>query len=342
MGLRANPRLIGGFVIGGAVLGLLAVFMFSGSGFFSRKQTAVAFFDGSVAGLGVGSPVTFRGVRVGSVKAIRLKFDPSGGSTGRVSIPVYMEFEDGAVNVVGSGMVPKIEDMVERGLRARLTQVSFVTGQLMVELNFVRGGEPQLTGIDPSVPEVPTLKSSFDQVRETLESLPIGEMAAALTRSAVSLEKLLSSPELPQILANAATAAENMGKVAETLNAKIEPLANDVQKATTAATGAADEIRRSMEGISTDVKSLLKHADTEVVALSGQGKATLKQLEATLKDAQVLLAGAGGLIAPGTPQRYDLDQTLRNLAASTRALKAFAETLERNPNALLVGKKETR
>ncbi|MFD2264404.1 MlaD family protein [Lacibacterium aquatile] len=340
MGLRANPRLIGGFVIGGGVLAVLAVFMFSGANIFSRKQTAVAFFDGSVAGLNVGSPVTFRGVRVGYVKAIQLRFDPN--ATGRVSIPVYMEFEDGAVNVIGSGTVPKVEDMVERGLRARLTQVSFVTGQLMVELNFVRGGEPQLSGIDRSVPEVPTLKSSFDQVRETLESLPVAELAAALTRSAVSLEKLLATPEIPQILANAAKAADSIAKMADTLNEKVDPLASEVQKATQAAAAAADEIRRSMESLSGDVRTLLKHADTEVVALSAQSKSTLKQLDATLKEAQSLMAGAGGLVAPGSPQRYDLDQILRNLAASTRALKAFAETLERNPNALLVGRKEQR
>jgi paraquat-inducible protein B len=51
-----------------------------------------------------------------------------------------------------------------------------------------------------------------------------------------------------------------------------------------------------------------------------------------------LLANSDSVVAPNSPQRYDLDQTLRNLTATTRALRVFAEGLERRPNSIVVGK----
>ena len=48
----------------------------------------VSFFHGSVAGLRVGAPVTFRGVRIGEVKSMGIRIDPD---TGSYIIQVNME-----------------------------------------------------------------------------------------------------------------------------------------------------------------------------------------------------------------------------------------------------------
>ena len=71
----ARPAAVGGFVLGGLALGVVAILLFSGVRLFSHTLQAVVFFRGSVAGLNVGSPVTFRGVRVGSVRDVRLLLD---------------------------------------------------------------------------------------------------------------------------------------------------------------------------------------------------------------------------------------------------------------------------
>jgi ABC-type transporter Mla subunit MlaD len=46
------------------------VLAFGGGRYFETKDKAVLFFQGSLAGLDVGSPVNLRGVRVGSVTGI--------------------------------------------------------------------------------------------------------------------------------------------------------------------------------------------------------------------------------------------------------------------------------
>jgi paraquat-inducible protein B len=71
MSHRANPTLIGAFVVGALALAVAGALILGGRHWFARPQPYVMFFDGSVAGLAVGSPVQYRGVPLGSVTDIR-------------------------------------------------------------------------------------------------------------------------------------------------------------------------------------------------------------------------------------------------------------------------------
>ena len=55
------------------------------------------YFEGSVKGLNVGSPVVFRGVKIGSVKDIELKANTKDL---KVFIPVYVQVEPQKVTVI--------------------------------------------------------------------------------------------------------------------------------------------------------------------------------------------------------------------------------------------------
>jgi hypothetical protein len=46
------------------------------------------------------------------------------------------------------------------------------------------------------------------------------------------------------------------------------------------------------------------------------------------------------LLTPTAPLGYELTTTLRELAEAGRAIRILAHALERNPNALLFGKKD--
>src|SRR5262249_28130684 len=84
--LRYRPRVnemaldrqttIGAFVFGGFALALAAIVLFGNFRLFSPTTRAAVVFQGSISGLSVGAPVTFRGVRVGTVESILLQFDP--------------------------------------------------------------------------------------------------------------------------------------------------------------------------------------------------------------------------------------------------------------------------
>jgi ABC-type transporter Mla subunit MlaD len=76
----AKPALVGAFVLSGLALAVIGVVLIAGSQIFTRHAHAVTYFTGSVAGLEVGAPVTFRGVKVGSVTRIGLHIDLNNGS----------------------------------------------------------------------------------------------------------------------------------------------------------------------------------------------------------------------------------------------------------------------
>ncbi|RUM91455.1 MAG: MCE family protein, partial [Thermodesulfatator sp.] len=128
---KPSPTLIGAFVTG-AVLLLIGGLVFFGSGLlFSEKQIFVLFFNGSLKGLDVGSPVTFRGVPIGQVKKIKILVDPE---TGLSKMPVYIAINPKSLfSYSGTGSVSELgreamEAMIaRRGLRGQLQIQSLVT-----------------------------------------------------------------------------------------------------------------------------------------------------------------------------------------------------------------------
>ena len=118
MSIRANPMVIGAFVIGAVVLLLAALLVWGGSGLFRTKLEYVLFFDSAVTGLNKGSPVLARGVKVGEVTDIQLRWGFSSActsSSSRIrSSPALVLCRDPAAHVVGT-----VDELGARHLRAR-------------------------------------------------------------------------------------------------------------------------------------------------------------------------------------------------------------------------------
>src|SRR5262245_801433 len=154
MAKRANPKLIGGFVIGAVALAVVGAIAFGGGKFLSPKATAVLFFrQSSLGGLDVGSPVTFRGVKIGSVTSLTLKYDADQKT---LQIPVHIEIELDKVEVVSGhqdikNFEARTQSLIERGLRGQLVVQSFVTGQASVDFNFRPETPITLTGAEPEI-----------------------------------------------------------------------------------------------------------------------------------------------------------------------------------------------
>ena len=73
MGKKANPAVIGAFVVGAVVLAVAGLLVFGSGKMFKHTVKFVCFFPGAVDGLNVGAPVRFKGVEVGSVIDVRLR-----------------------------------------------------------------------------------------------------------------------------------------------------------------------------------------------------------------------------------------------------------------------------
>jgi paraquat-inducible protein B len=321
--MKAKPGVVGGFILGAAGLGVAGILFFGGTRMFSRTMQAVAYFSESVAGLEVGSPVTFNGVRIGQVKKVALEFS---AATLTARIPVVLEFEPEQITWQDGKRLaedPKdFERLVRAGLRAQLEMQSFVTGQVRVDLEFDPQAAARLTGAAKGMPEIPTVPSELGQFLAQLSKLNLQDLAQSAQGAFVTLDRFLKH-----------------------VDSVIDPLAGNANGALIAArqtfrTGD-DAIGHLKEEASTalrDLDALLVDVRHQVGPRSAELSQVLNSAHHAVGQASTLLDSLNGLTQPRTPFRSNLEATMRDLAATASSLRDFAATVERNPNAVLLGR----
>jgi len=202
MSKQPNKTLIGVFVIGAVALAVAGLLVFGGGKFFAPMKKFVMFFEGSVKGLNIGAPVIFRGVKIGEVTNIKLVMDPKDLTA---VIPVYVEIDprtisapEGEQDLMEKASAAKeylyIKPLIEKGLRAQLQMQSFVTGQLMVNLDFHPDKPVKLVGLEKKYPEIPTVSTPMEELSKTIADLPLKDIVVKLDATVDGLQRMLNAP----------------------------------------------------------------------------------------------------------------------------------------------------
>jgi paraquat-inducible protein B len=164
-------------VLGGVALLVGAILLFAGLHLGTPQFHAVTYFKGSVAGLDVGAPVTFRGVRVGSVTRIGLNIDLKDLSA---RIPVELDVDASRVSLGG----PDDDDtkktflrLRRAGLQAQLSLQSLISGQLAVDLDLRPGVRPNWVGYPLAANEIPSSPSKLETLEAEIAALPLKQIA---------------------------------------------------------------------------------------------------------------------------------------------------------------------
>jgi len=317
MGKPASRALIGGFVAGGVGLLVIAVVIFGSGKFLSKTKKCVMYFDGSVKGLSVGSPVMFRGVKVGSVTDIGLRYDPGDQS---FLIPVTMEFlpEKGGRIVGVEGSDNELQLLIEKGLRAQLQQLSMVTGQVMIDLDMYPDKPAHLVGIKSRYPEIPTITSPFAELLKTAQELPLRELFQKLQSSLAGIDRAVNSPEIALSLRDLSAGVKEAREALAKINEHTGP------------------ILASLKDASEDFRSLVRKA--EGVPL--QIEQTLAAARDSLAQASKTLVSVEGVASDNSVLVHDVGLALEEVANAALSLRVFSEYLQLHPEALLRGKKQ--
>jgi paraquat-inducible protein B len=336
---QANKTAIGGFVVGAIALVVAGILIFSGSKFLVRTETFVMYFEGSVKGLNVGAPVIFRGVKIGSVKSIVMRYDPK---TLKVQIPVLVEIIPANVDTRGiESTDPKsqLERLIEMGLRAQLGSQSFVTGQLQIELDFYPDEEARLVGnllgTDEAYPEIPTIQSSFERMTKKVEKLPLDEIANKLSSSLAGIDQLVNSPELPEMIHALKLTLNDTRKLINNVDAQIKPLATSIDKTVKDFGKLARDADKQIEPLGSGMKATVKDVQKLVNDID---KKTLPQIDATVKDIQKTFVDADDLVDEDSKLVYEMENALMEISAMARSMRELADYLKRHPESLLRGK----
>jgi paraquat-inducible protein B len=305
MGRRANPVIIGAFVLGAIALVVLALVMFGSGRFFRHTEDFVCNFRGSVNGLVKGAPVKFRGVQIGEVMAIRLAL-PTEQRDREPYIPVFIAIDPEEMAALGATEThydeTSLKVAIERGLRAQLQLQSIITGVLFVGLDVIPGSPVELLAPAGTAREIPTLPTQFERLQEKLQEIvdrlsriDYEGFGRSMQQAVDGINRLVNSPDLNASLTTLREALEGARGLVAEARQRLGPLATSVQ-----GTGESAQV-------------------------------TLRRLDKTLDEIQ-------GLIAPDAPLAWELTRTITDLGEAARAVRALADYLERNPRSILTGK----
>ncbi len=344
--------MIGAFVVGAVILLAIAVMILGGGRFLTPKTKWVLYFPGSVKGLQVGAPVMFRGVRIGSVTNIKLMYNPKDLTT---QIPVTIETEPQLWTAFGEEADLALEQkdpqefkhrLVSRGLRASLELQSLVTGQYMVSLDFRPDTPIRLVGLDHKYPELPTIRSGIDKLQAKIEKLPLDELASKLTLALAGIERKVNSPELAESITTLNEALKDIRKMIRNIDSRVEPLTNGIQetvadygKLARNLDGRVGPLAAGVDATLEEARELVRNVDERIGPLVSDLQEALKTAERALAQGKETLAAVEQLVAEDAPVVYELKNTLRQLSAAARSIRIWADYLERNPDALLRGKR---
>jgi len=345
MARKSNPKIIGGFVVGAIVLTIVGVMAFGGGQFLKPKTKAVMFFQGSLAGLDVGAPVTFRGVKIGTVTGVAVQYDIAQEV---VYLPVYIEIDPSTFQVVNGEKNPvkNLNSLIARGLRGQLQTVSMVTGQTVINFDFHPGTPVRLLNIVPGIPELPSIPSGMDvmlasvsSVLTKIGSLPLEQISSQLLEVMKSADQALKDADSVMIGAN--------GLVAN-LNTQVKPLTDSVMNASSEASLTLQDARdrlqlregeplQNLNGVLVDSRRLVDNVNSDLPGLISLAEQAMRTTNTALDQATKTLQTAQQDISPQSPLYYQLDNTLRELKLAATAIRVFAEYIQRNPSALLSG-----
>ncbi|MBS1210658.1 MAG: mce related family protein [Proteobacteria bacterium] len=327
MSQRSNPTLIGAFVFGAMLLIVAGIFLFTGNNFLVKKPRYVLYFEGSVYGLQVGAPVVFRGVQIGSVQRIDLRYD---SGRRQLVIPVTVEgLPKKLLDVNGQSAeeeAPDPTELISRGLRAQLATQSLLTGQLYIELDFHPDKPLVYRSPNKRLPEIPTIASPVQEIANKLQQIDVEGLINDVAAIASTARSFVRSPELAGSLKTLDATLNNLKSVSAKLDQRIEPLALNLDK-------TLSTVSRNMDGVGVAANKLAGVAD--------QASAPLLSLKQAADELRTTTATLNELAGEGAPALYNASQTLKELKEAARALQELSDTLDRQPNSLLFGKKPT-
>jgi len=327
---KISPATVGAFVIGAFALGVVALLTFGGVSIFSKPQRFVVYFNESIHGLDLGSPVKLRGVRVGRVADLNIRYDDK---TNRSVVAVVCEFSRDMVSDTSGTTInvanrAELQTLVDRGLRAQLGVLGLATGLLFVELDFYdpkefpvneKSTELKYVVVPAVTSAITEFQNSASEILANLKKVDFSGLAREVTALAAESRKKLDGVDLKGV-------AEQWKKT----GAQVESLAT------------APEIRQTLANFNaaaTDLRAVLARLDAQVGPAGKELTETLGQAKIAIESFNAAATEARKFIATHAGLGDEMVGTLEQLTEAADAVKRLADFLERNPNALLTGKK---
>lgn len=267
---------------------------------YRQKVPLVAYFQGSVQGLGPGSAVDLFGLDIGRVTAVTPEIDRA-----QPRVRVDMEIEPRRIfadaDTSWRNPLQVMQHLIAGGLRAELTTRSVITGQEAVSLEFVAGASPAQAALEGPAIVVPSrggggnLMDAVSAVADELNRVPLAQIAENLNQLLANANHTIGSPDM---------------------RASIKTLSTTLQQLQTL-------VRQTNTGLTPALRRLPAISD---------------QLQQAMTHANQVLAGLGNNYGANSDFHRDLRQLMDQASDAARSVRMLADFLDRHPEALLRGR----
>lgn len=312
MAVGTNRWKLGLFVLAGIGVAIAALLLLGARAWSKQTVEFVSFFDESVQGLELGSPVKFRGVTVGRVAVIDI-------AENLRHVQVTSELSVDQVRTLKLG-APTKGLRVHPDMRVQLAQTG-ITGVKFILIDFFDSASNPVVPLPfkppPNyIPTAPsTMKNLEDSVVRTANRFP--EIADDAAKAVAQIRLIAQQIEEGRLPARGAETLTHANVALVELNTQLKALN---------AAGLSSEAEKNLKefnGILVRTNALLARLDSE------QGLFRNAERSA---DAIGEMARGARSIGP------ELELTLREIRGAARSLKRFTDALERDPDMLLKGR----
>jgi phospholipid/cholesterol/gamma-HCH transport system substrate-binding protein/paraquat-inducible protein B len=336
MSAKANYFKTGVFILSALTLGVIAIVVLSKGQWFEHVMYWETYFDESVQGLAVGSPIKYRGVQLGTVDAIEFVRDVYGPELGKEDLLRYGRY----VLVRGTATPPPratdVEEELQRGgmiaagLRVRLASQG-VTGLVYLEADYLDPKEspalevpwkPRTTYLPSARSTVSVLSTALQNIARDLEKADIHSIARDLdslvlevTNSVKEANVQVLSSQTGHVLTEFQGIAQQVRRLVE--NRDLKSIISDAA--------------RTVEGTK-DLVAELSQAAKQIKVASDKFPDTSARLERTVRRIDMLLAN----------KSQDIEETVENLRAVSENLRELTDHAKRYPAQVFLGEPPPR
>lgn len=305
MSSPTNHWKLGLFVVSSMLLTLAATAYLGALSLENEAVRYTSYFDESVTGLEVGSPVRFRGVTIGTVSDIQVAPD-------RRHVEASYELGVEVLSRLGlsSGKGQKTKLTIPEGLRAQLGS-SGITGIKYILIDFFDQENYPLMELSFPLPDnyIPgassTMKNLEDSIVRVVDRFPV--LAEEMLRILVKVNAILADIQSKQVPERAVVTLTHIDETLVLLQKKMDGL---------------DTV-----ALTDDTRKLLASLDK-----------TALETQVTLKNVQAATTSFGDVALNARNVGPDLSQTLRDVSEAAVSLREVLEILELDSDMLIKGR----
>ncbi len=314
---------VGLFLITGISVIIVGVVWLGMSNYLEKGRLFVSYFDESVQGLDVDSPVKYRGVHIGRVHSIGVAPD---GKLIEVVLKVESEIKP---------------DGDTKNLVAQLKSVG-ITGLMFLELEQKESDAEAIPSytFKPQYPVIATRPSQISKIRQGIEdvfnmfrALDAETISEQLTSALKKVNKTIDDAQLAQLVNDVRTTVKSLQRLVDTkqmdrLLMSLEQTSGNFNQMAVNADSGITEIRQTVDRLG----QVIDNSGGDIQGVTADLKASATEIKRAMETATALLENTDRQV--DTIQRQVL-ATLNGIDRATDTLNRFLDQLANQPSQVI-------